>query len=210
MSPYHAPQPRWRATRGKDIVQRRIVDSSIAIVLLVGACSGRSGPSVSPVPRASISPIPADALPGSAAASVQIDASTLAVDAADVAGLRALLDDSGFLVGTQRLFSRVRHGRRRLVARVLIFGSRSGAGEYLGWLGDHIGEVIGEAEPRGDLAIPEGAVYEHQPSPCCHNDTRIFLAAWERRDNVLTLEIGGQGARASDVIELVRQLDTAV
>jgi hypothetical protein len=191
-------------------VRRRFVGSALAIAALTTACTARSGPAISPIPQVSLPPIPADALPGAAAAPVQLDAATLAADAADVTGLRALLDQSGFIGGTQRLFSRVQHGRRRLVARELTFASRSGAGDYLGWLGDHVDEVIGDAQLNGNLSIPDGAVYEHQPNPCCHNDTRIFLAAWGHGDTVLTLEIGGEGARASDVVALVRELDGAV
>ena len=190
-------------------MRRRFAGSALGVVLLAVGCSG-SGAVVSPIPRVSLPPIPADALPGAAAAPVGLDAATLAADAADVSGLRTLLEESEFLGGTQRLFSRVQHGRRRLVARELEFGSRSGADDYLGWLRAHVGEVIGDAQLDDDLAIPDGAVYEHRPSPCCHNDTWIFLAAWERRATVLTLEIGGEGARASDVVELVRQLNAAV
>lgn len=188
----------------------RILGFALGIALLLTGCSARSEPSAPPIAPVTISPIPADALPGAAAAPDEVDLITLSADAADVGELRALLQDSGFIAGTQRVFSRVQHGRRRLLARVLDFASRSGAGAYLAWLGDHVGDLIGDAEPRGNLAIPRGAVFEHQPNPCCHNDTRIFLAAWNHGSTVLTLEVGGQGARASDVATLVERLDDSV
>lgn len=188
----------------------RILGFALGIALVMSACGARSGPRVSPIPPVTIAPIPSDALPGAAAAPAVIDITTLSADAVDVAGLRELLQDSNFVAGTQRVFSRVQHGRRRLLARVLDFGAPSGADAYLAWIGAHAADVIGRAGPREGLGIPHGSVYEHEPNPCCHNDTRIFLAAWSHGSTVLTLEVGGPGARASDVAPLVERLDAAV
>ena len=62
-----------------------------------------------------------------------------------------------------------------------------------------------------DLEAPGGGtVYVHEPDPCCHNDSRIFLAVWADGPRVITLEIAGEAAQASDVAEPASKLDAAV
>lgn len=182
--------------------RRSVVIALLLVGVLVGACG--SEPSA---PEA----IPAAALPGSAAEPVELDAAAVSVDAIDVTGLEALLEDAGFIAGTQRLFSRTQPGRRRTLARVLAFETPEGAARYLTWLKDHVDEVIGDAESSSDLAAPAGgSVYVHEPDPCCHSETRVFLAMWKDGSRVITLEVGGQAARSADVPELISTLDAAV
>ena len=98
-----------------------------------------------------------------------------------------------------------------MLARVLEFETAAGAHRYVGWLSDHVDEVIGDAEVDPGLEVPtDGTAFVHEPDPCCHNDTRIFLVVWTRGARVITLEIGGQAARASSVGELAWLLDAAI
>jgi hypothetical protein len=158
-----------------------------------------------------LEPIPVTALPGHPADPINLDAGSVAVDAVDVAGLEALLGKAGFVGGTQRQFSRVRGGRRRILARVLSFETPEGAAAYVAWLRDHADEVIGDVAPSAGLRAPShGVVLVHEPNPCCHNETRIFLAMWHQGSTVVTIQIAGEGARESDVPELLSQLDAAV
>lgn len=204
-------------------MRRRIADIEIvaallAVALLGSACTTdtptstpTSPPSLATGPARVLQPIPRTALPGAAADPVDLDAAAIAVDAVDVAGLRSLLEDAGFVGGTQRQFSRVRAGRRRILARVLSFETREGAAAYVAWLRDHADEVIGDAAPNTGLDAPRGGiVFVHQPNPCCHNETRYFLAMWREGPTVVTIEIAGEGARGSDVPELLSQLDSAI
>jgi hypothetical protein len=187
---------------GRATVGRRIAALTLLAGLVASAC-GSEPPA--------LEPIPATALPGSAAEPVPLDAATLAVDAIEFGELETLLNDAGFVAGTQRLFSRNQGGRRRVLARVLTFETAGGAERYLEWIRTHAEELIGDAVPNTDLDIAAGGtVFEHEPDPCCHNETRIFLAVWSRGSRVFTLEVGGQAARASDVPELIAELDAAV
>ena len=197
----------------------RIAEVGIVATLLVAALLGSacataqptSGPRPTTAPPPVLEPIPATALPGHPADPIDLDAGSVAVDAVDVAGLETLLDEAGFVGGTQRQFSRVRGGRRRILARVLSFETREGAAAYVAWLRDHAEEVIGDAAPNTGLDAPRGGiVFVHQPNPCCHNETRYFLAMWREGPTVVTIEIAGEGARGSDVPELLSQLDSAV
>lgn len=194
---------------------RRIVGFALVAALFATACA--SDPTV-PAPTATkrgvvqaLDPIPSAALPGHPAAPVALDAGTVAQDAVDVDRLESLLRDAGFVAGTQRQFSRTGAGRRRIVARVLTFETANGADRYLAWLNAHVGDVIGTAAPNQELTVPSGGtVFEHEPNPCCHSETRIFLAAWKRGSSVVTLQVDGPAARASAVPELLTQLDAAV
>src|SRR4029453_11344641 len=98
----------------------------------------------------------------------------------------------------QRRFRRVRGGRRRILARVLSFETREGAAAYVAWLRDHAAEAIGDAAPNTRLDAPRGGiVFVHQPDPCCHNETRYFLAMWREGPTVVTIEVaGGRGGGA--------------
>ncbi len=199
-------------------MERRKVGPSLTVALLVAAlvtvACGSDPPSSAPIqatPAIVLEPIPATALPGASADPVDLDAAAIAADAVDVAGLESLLEDAGFVGGTQRQFSRVRNGRRRIVVRVLAFEDRDGASTYLSWLQGHADEMIGDAAPNADLRAPDhGVVFVHQPNPCCHNETRLFLGMWGEGARVVTIEIAGEGARASDVPELLSQLAEAV
>jgi hypothetical protein len=204
---------------GRATVRRRVSRSSLVAALLVvplltSAC-GSDPPTSSPTPSSGpaefVEAIPATALPGAPTDPVDLDAATIAVDAVDAAGLESLLNQAGFVGGTQRQFSRVRAGRRRIMARVLSFQTSEGAARYLAWLTGHADDVIGDATPNAGVQVPnDGVVFVHEPDPCCHNETRSFLAMWHDGSTVVTIEIAGEGARESDVPELLSQLDEAV
>ena len=172
----------------------RIAEVGIEATLLVAALLGSacataqptSGPRPTTAPPPVLEPIPATALPGNPADPIDLDAGSVAVDAVNVGGLETLLDEAGFVGGTQRQFSRVRGGRRRILARVLSFETREGAAAYVAWLRDHADEVIGDAAPNTGLDAPRGGiVFVHQPNPCCHNETRNFLAMWREGPTVV-------------------------
>jgi hypothetical protein len=196
-------------------VGRRIAALALAAGLLVACGSDPTVPAPPPsdgnAPVAGIEPIPRAALPGRAAAPVTLDAGTLALDAVDVSDLETVLRDAGFVAGTQRQFSRTRGGRRRIVARVLTFETPEGAERYLTWLRGNVADIIGKAEPNAELEAPAGGtVFEHEPNPCCHSETRVFLAMWTRGRNVVTLQMDGPAAQAPAVPGLVSQLAAAV
>jgi hypothetical protein len=97
------------------------------------------------------------------------------------------------------------------MVRVLVFESPDGADQYLGWLENHVDEVIGQAHPVSGLLVPVGTlVFDHEPNPCCHSETRLLLAAWRTGARVVTLELGGQAVEAWSVPELVSELRASI
>jgi hypothetical protein len=183
-------------------VRRTVIAAASSALLAAASCGSQT---------VSAPPIPARALPGNASDTVALDVQAVATDATQIRGLETLLTDAGFTGGSQRLFSTVTGGRKRMLARVLEFESAAGADRYVAWLSDHVEEVIGEANADPALQAPGGGtVYVHEPDPCCHNETRIFLAVWTEGDRVVTLEVGGPAARASRVPDLIARLDAAL
>lgn len=185
-------------------VRPRIVSVALAtMALLAVACgSGVEAPD----------PLPADALPGEAGEVVELDAAFVARDAIDVAELEVLLENAGFAGGTQRAFSQTEGARQqRSLARILAFGDAAGAQEYLGWLQDHVDEVIGAAELLEPPDVPGAAFLAlSEPGDCCPKATNVYLVAWRKGSTVLTLEVGGNGVDEVAVGELAQTLDGSV
>jgi hypothetical protein len=191
-------------------VGRRSAGAALLVAgVLAASCS--SEPQPRPPAAPTLEPIPAEALPGRAAQPKELDAREVSTDAVDVDELEALLEGGGFVAGTERRFSRTVGGRRITLARILVFETARGAQAYLGWLQDHVDEVIGDARPVDGLSVPDGTiVFVHQPNPCCHGETRLVLAAWNDGDTVKTLELGGQVVETSVVPELISTFERAV
>ena len=178
--------------RGGATVGTNAIEVGIRVPLVAAlrgsACASEQptstpSPDDGPHPRARAHPTEGPAR--DSADPTDLDAASIASDAVDVAALEGLLDQAGFVGGTQRQFSRVRNGRRRILARVLMFQTpRRRLRLRRVAAGDHGDEVIGEAAPTADLrALAPGVVLVHEPNPCCHNETRMFLAMWHEALN---------------------------
>ena len=156
-------------------------------------------------------PLPPDALPGAAGDAVRLDTAVIAGDAVDPEQLKGVLEDAGFEGGTQRAFSQTEGMRRqRSVARVLGFVDAQGAETYLGWLRDHVDEVIGTAELQDPPDLPGVAFLAHSDPDCCPKASPVYLVAWRHGSTVLTLEVGGDGIDETTVADLAATLDGSV
>ena len=176
----------------------------VAIGLLAAACG--SG-------VAALEPLARDALPGEPGKVVELDSTSVADDAIDVAGLESLLGDAGFAGGTQRGFAESWGARRQWsLARVLAFADEEGAQTYLDWLEDHVGEVIGTtAELLEPPDFPDVAFLAlSEPGNCCPKATNVYLVAWRKGSTVVTLEVGGNGVHEAAVADLAATLDASL
>lgn len=154
---------------------------------------------------------PGDALPGRPGGVVALDATALASEASDAAQLEVLLEEAGYVGGAERSFSKTAGGRRRALARLLVFENAEGADRYLAWLEGHVVDLIGSAEPLEAPTLPGPRfLVVHEASACCPHAATMYLTAWRRGHLVLTLEVGGQGVDADDVSELAAAFDDAI
>jgi len=70
-------------------------------------------------------------------------------------------------------------------------------------------ELIGEAAPI--VEAPGGAsVWRHDVTGCCHGETPIYLAAWQRGPIVWTIRASGPRIRTAPVLALVRSIEQEV
>lgn len=183
------------------MLARRALAVTIIALSTVSCGSGTAAPD----------PVPATALPGEPGEPEEVDASLLASDAIDFAELEALLEDEGFAGGTQRVFAQSQGARqRRSLARVLSFTDADGAQTYLGWLEEHVEEVIGPVDLLDPPDLPGVAFLALSDSDCCPKATEVYLVAWRRDSTVVTLEVGGDGLDEGLVADLAQDLDAAV
>lgn len=196
----------------------RLREVATGLVLLVAAACASPDADEGPAPQPGagssdvvLKAIPEGALPGNPARILELDLAALAADAIDAASLETLLVNAGFVAGTERRFSQTAAGRRRATARVLAFETAAGAERYVAWLADHVQELIGDAQLVQVAQTPAGAVvFVHEPSGCCHLETRLFLGAWRRGPTVITLKLAGQGVRLGTMVGFASRLDAAV
>ena len=95
--------------------------------------------------------IPPTALPGNSANPTRPRRLVDRSDAVERRGSRPCSTRPVSCGGTQRQFSRVRNGVRRILARVLAFETPRAPPTYVEWLRDDGDEVIGKAAPSADL-----------------------------------------------------------
>ena len=158
-----------------------------------------------PAPTPSLGPL---ALPGMTAAERPLDAEEVAADAADAEAVQTALGDAGFRAGTERSYTGG-GGRAftRVVVRSLVFADDDGAGGYLAWLGTNAGASVAAAAVI-DLEVPTGVVVlTHEPDGCCAREAPIYLAAWRRGAQVLTVRASGREATDEAMERLVRTLE---
>jgi hypothetical protein len=185
------------------------VRRALVLLLLVGAVAacGSEQEQTAPSPPT----LPATALPELDSRARALDADALAEDALEPDELKALLDDAGFLTGSEREFSGRTKTFDHVVARSLRFESADGADEYLRWLGGHGNDILGAAEPAELEPLGQSTVaYTLARSGTCKKELPTFLAGWRREDVVLTLLAAGSGGNPERFETLARRLDAVL
>lgn len=172
---------------------RQVTIAAALVGAFLVACGG-------PPPPPRVDPA---SVPAATSRSEAVTAEDLAADAIDRDAVIALLGDAGFEAGTELAGADRTAGIHRAVVRALTFAGEDGADAYLAWLGGHVGEVIGEAEPVGEVTVPGAertiAVFHHDPGDCCPKATPAYLTAWRDGTVVVTVELAGPAVVASDL-----------
>ena len=184
---------------------KRLLLLLLSLVALA-ACGSEEEQAAPPPPT-----LPATALPALDNRARTLDAEALAEDAREPGELTALLDEAGFLSGSEREFSGRTKTFDHVVARSLRFESPEGADEYLHWLGGHGDDFLGAAEPAELAPLGEAAVaYTLARCGTCKKELPTFLAGWRRGDVVLTLLAAGSGGNPDRFETLARRLDAVL
>jgi hypothetical protein len=136
-------------------------------------------------------------------------AAQAAVDATDTQAMQTMLEGAGLVGVQERLYTGGRGSYSRVVVRAWQFTDAQGAGAFHDWLITNATHgVIGEAKPVRGSPVPD--LFVHEPSGCCHEETPIYLAAWQKDDVVWTVVASGPRIQTPPVIALVKKIEQEV
>jgi len=184
--------------------------SLVALLLLAlatGCGAGEESAPTTPGPPT----LPASALPDLEQRARALDLEALAADSLEPEPLRQLLEESGYVTGSEREFSGKTRTFDHVIARTLAFEEPRGADEYLAWLGEHGDDFLGRAEPE-KLELPgtSGVAFTLAACGTCKKELPTFLAGWRRGATVLSLLASGSGANPDRFGALALALDGTV
>jgi hypothetical protein len=191
--------------------QHAVLRKGIPFVLVVVAFACSDAATVGGVPpspslRASIPPLPLGNMHETDSTKTAEQAS---IDATDSQAMQTILEGAGLLGVRERVYTGGRGSYSRVVVRAWGFVDTQGAGAFHDWLiTDATHSVIGDAKPVPTSPIP--GLFVHEPSGCCHEETPIYLAAWQNGDVVWTVVASGPRIQTQPVIELVKKIEQEV
>jgi hypothetical protein len=168
-------------------------------------------PSVSGQVAVSVT-MPSARLPGLHRRDATLDATGAAADATHPDSLAAILSGAELVGVRERTYTGAHGAFARMVIRAWVFTSKDGAGSFVDWVRINAShELIGEAAPLAHREIPGNAfVMVHEPSGCCHEETPIYLATWQRGHIVWTVRASGPRIKTAPVLALVDSIEQEV
>ena len=189
-------------------VQHAVLRKGILLVLVIAAVACASA--ASPLSDISMSAtIPQLAIGHMHEIESTKTAEEASVDATDSQAMQTALDAAGLIGVRERVYTGGRGSYSRVVVRVWQFDNPQGAAAFHDWLMANASHsVIGEAKPVSNAPAP--GLFVHEPSGCCHEETPIYLAAWQKGDVVWTVVASGPRIQTHPVIELVKKIEQEV
>lgn len=156
-------------------------------------------------------PISAAALParleGMAATSLtELDTQALAAQAIDRGELSTLLGSAHFEAAFERTYLPTGPALRRVEVLLARFGSGPDAERYLQWQLDHVGDVIGEAQPASTDPGAGIPIFVHLPDGCCPKELVLALSAWRSGADVVRVLVAGPDADGPEAASLIDRL----
>lgn len=141
-----------------------------------------------------------------------LDAAGAAADATHPDSMTPMLSGAGLIAVRDRTYTGAMHGPfARVVIRAWVFASPDGAGAFLDWVRVNAShELIGEAAPLARDSPGDAVVFRHDVTGCCHGETPIYLAVWQRGPIVWTIRASGPRIRTAPVLALVRSIEQKV
>ncbi|HEU4355767.1 MAG TPA: hypothetical protein VFT27_09285 [Actinomycetota bacterium] len=134
----------------------------------------------------------------------------MAAEAIDRQELAGVLDAAGFASAVERSYTSTRPENGHIEAVLMRFDSGDGAARYLDWLGDHVSDIIGDAQiaPEQDLdGIP---VYVHHPDGCCPKEQVVALAVWQDGRYVARALVAGPDADGPQTAQLLSSIRAGI
>ena len=130
------------------------------------------------------------------------------VDATDPQAMQATLNGAGLVGVREQIYTGGRGSYSRVVVRAWEFTGEAGARAFDAWLKASGGsDVIGDARASHG---PTPVFFVHEPSGCCHEETPIYLAGWQKGDVVWTVVASGPRIQTPPVVHLVQKIEQEV
>ncbi len=180
----------------------------VVLALVTTACASPNSTLVpSAAPNASVSvSIPTLPLGNMHVADNTKTGEEASIDATDPQAMQTVLGDAGLVGVRERVYTGGRSSYSRVVVRAWEFDDAHGAETFLGWLrANATHSVIGEAK-----AVPGTDLFVHEPSGCCHEETPVYLGAWQTGAVVWTLVASGPRIQTPPVVTLVKNIEQEV
>ena len=186
----------------------------LVLVLAVASC-GSDPTSITTIATPSPSPsilamtMPSARLPGLRHRDATLSAVDASLDATHPDTMTQALSDAGLVAVRDRTYTGARGTFARVVIRGWVFSTADGASSFQEWLQTNASEeLLGGAKPlsaSGDVLF-----LRHAISGCCHEETPIYLAVWQRGQIVWTVRASGPRIRTGPVLTLVRSIEQEV
>ena len=185
----------------------------LVLLLTTVACSsaGTAAPTPSVSPQQVAVAMPTAKLPGLHHRDATLDAVDAAEDATHPDSMTAILSGAGLVAVRERTYTGAFGTFARVVIRAWVFSSRGGAASFRDWVRVNAShELIGEAAPLRADTLPGVQVWRHDVTGCCHEETPIYLAVWQRGHIVWTVRASGPRIRTAQTLSLVRSIEREV
>lgn len=181
---------------------------SLVVLLAAAACASPNSdaapsPAATAVAAVSIPALPLGTMHVTDATKTGEEAS---IDATEPEAMQTVLDRAGLAGVRERVYTGGRGSYSRVVVRAWEFADGEGAGAFLDWLRTNATHsVIGDAKP-----VPGTELFVHEPSGCCHEETPVYLGAWQQGDVVWTVVASGPRIQTAPVVALVKRIEQEV
>ena len=184
----------------------------LVLTAAAAGCGNAAEPAASP-PAAPAPPVtlqPAD-LPELTARARMLGPHELAADAFAPAALAAILQDGGFVVGSEREFSGHTDAFDHVLARTLRFSDAAGAQAYLGWLTANAGDLLGKIRPEAPVGLgQDGVAFSLVRCGTCKKELPTIMAAWRHAAVVGFVLAAGRGTDRDRFGDLAHRLDARI
>jgi hypothetical protein len=125
--------------------------------------------------------------------------------------LAVVLEEGGYVGGSEREFSGHTDSFDRVLARTLRFADGAGARAYLGWLEANPEGYLGFATAEPPPTVGEdGFVIELERCGTCKKELPTYVVAWRRDEVVAFLLAAGRGASRDRLDALAGALDARI
>ena len=189
---------------------RRVAEAFVLFALVSCGARATTTPEAPLAPAADVPTVPVPpslARDGMAESTAQVDATAVAADAIHPDVLAQALGEAGFRAGSERVATGGDGPFSRIVVRRLRFADEAGAASFVDWIGANAGTEFFPVEALELPGTPEDVLLlRHVPDGCCPREIRIYLAAWQRGDEVVVVTARGPRSTDPAMVNLVDQL----